>query len=196
VPSRPGISKPPPNLTYLLFSLAFPVSWGVGRRTGSGSHPSLAEHSTGCLGEHSVLRADRIMRHQDGHPRLRSALRTPSEPQARFRLPQDLLPSPVRGWRRPVPVRPGPGARPGISDPEGKFATDSISPHGMVREFSEDGRARRRQDPPGVGEPREAHLYNLLVPLADAWGDEEDLVAGALPWYNPVLLSTKEGPDA
>ena len=71
------------------------------------------------------------------------ALRTPSETQASFRLPQaaSLAGSQLRpaGGGGLVPVRP-----------EEKFATDIFILDGMKREFSEDGQGR---PPTGPAEP-------------------------------------------
>ncbi len=51
----------------------------------------MAENSMGCFDEEFVFRAERIMMHQDGHPRLRYALRKPSEP-SRYLGPANRIP--------------------------------------------------------------------------------------------------------
>jgi hypothetical protein len=106
-------------------------------------------NSTGCLGGNPVLRADRVIGHQGGHPPA-DAGRDPlaSRKPGSVRL-QAQLPSPfdMRCSHRPTG---GGGLIP--ARPQEKFATDSFFLNGMGREFSEDGRVRPPTGPARAGE--------------------------------------------
>jgi hypothetical protein len=82
------------------------------------------------------LRATRVVGHQEGHPRLRSA------PPAGPRSDANQVPPSSGCSPRRFAGGGGPARRRNAPPPAGLPLNE------MVREFSEDGRARRRQDPP------------------------------------------------